>query len=221
VLADEINRATPKTQSALLEAMQEHTVTSGNTTHQLDLPFLVMATQNPIEMEGTYPLPEAQLDRFLMKILVTYPSRSDLMRIVERTIQREDVQVDPVLDRDTIFEVRHICKQVLVAPHVREHAIELVMATQPDQPEAHEMAKKYVRYGSSPRGAQALVECGRVLAVMHGRFHLSTDDIQAVAPAVLRHRIILNFDAHADGHTPETVLAQIISAAGKLARSVK
>jgi MoxR-like ATPase len=210
VLADEINRATPKTQSALLEAMQERTVTSGNSTHELPLPFLVMATQNPIEMEGTYPLPEAQLDRFLMKILVTYPSREDLTRIVERTIQREEAHVDPVLDGDTILEVRRVCKQVLVAPHVREYAIQLVMATQPEDPEAHEMAKRYIRYGSSPRGAQALVECGRVLAVMRGRVHLSIDDVEAIAPSVLRHRIILNFDAHADGHTPETVLGNII-----------
>jgi len=210
VLADEINRATPRTQSALLEAMQERTVTSGNTTHSLEAPFLVMATQNPIEMEGTYPLPEAQLDRFLMKILVCYPTHAELARIIERTIQREEVHLSAVLDRDTIFEVRNVCRQVLVAPHVSEYAIRLVMATQPDQREAHEVARKYIRYGSSPRGAQALVECGRVLALMRGRFHLSTDDITTIAPAVLRHRIILNFDAHADGQTPETVLAEIL-----------
>jgi MoxR-like ATPase len=210
VLADEINRATPKTQSALLEAMQERTVTSGTVTHELDRPFLVMATQNPIEMEGTYPLPEAQLDRFLMKILVTYPSREELNRIVDRTIQREEQVLEPVLDRDAILEVRSVCRQVLVAPHVQEYAIQLVLATQPEQKEAHELAKKYVRYGSSPRGAQALVECGRVLALMRGRFHLSTDDVRHVAHAVLRHRIILNFDAHADGHTPETILDVIV-----------
>jgi MoxR-like ATPase len=210
VLADEINRATPKTQSALLEAMQERTVTSGTTTHELERPFLVMATQNPIEMEGTYPLPEAQLDRFLMKILVTYPSREELNRIVERTIQREEQVPVPVLDRDAILEVRSVCREVLVAPHVQEYAIHLVMATQPEQKEAHELSRKYVRYGSSPRGAQALVECGRVLALMRGRFHLSTEDVQHVAPAVLRHRIILNFDAHADGQTPETILTAII-----------
>jgi MoxR-like ATPase len=210
VLADEINRATPKTQSALLEAMQERTVTSGTTTHELDLPFLVMATQNPIEMEGTYPLPEAQLDRFLMKILVTYPTHDELNRIVERTIQQEDVHVGAVLDRDAILEVRSVCREVLVAPHVQEYAIQLVMATQPEQKEAHELSRKYIRYGSSPRGAQALVECGRVLALMRGRFHLSVEDVQHVAPSVLRHRIILNFDAHADGQTPETILQAII-----------
>src|SRR6267154_1952741 len=193
VLADEINRATPKTQSALLEAMQEHTVTSGTTTHDLEAPFLVMATQNPIEMEGTYPLPEAQLDRFLMKILVGYPSRDELNRIVDRTIQKQEEHVRPVLDRDEILEVRSVCREVLVAPHVQELAIQLVMATQPEQAEAHELAKKYIRYGSSPRGAQALVECGRVRALMRGRYHLSIEDIDAVASAVLRHRIILNF----------------------------
>src|SRR2546430_3367707 len=155
VLADEINRATPKTQSALLEAMQERTVTSGTTTHELEMPFLVMATQNPIEMEGTYPLPEAQLDRFLMKILVAYPNREELNIIVERTIQQEETHVEPVLDRAAIQEVRSVCRQVLVAPHVQEMAIALVMATQPEQREAHELARKYIRYGSSPRGAQA------------------------------------------------------------------
>jgi len=210
VLADEINRATPKTQSALLEAMQERTVTSGTTTHELEAPFLVMATQNPIEMEGTYPLPEAQLDRFLMKILVTYPTREELGRIVERTIARDEEAPVPVMNRDEIHQVRQVCRQVLVAPHVQEYAIQLVMATQSDHKEAHAMAKKYIRYGSSPRGAQALVECGRVHALMRGRFHLAVEDILHVAAAVLRHRIILNFDAHADGQTPETILQAIL-----------
>ncbi len=210
VLADEINRATPKTQSALLEAMQERTVTSGTTTHELDAPFLVMATQNPIEMEGTYPLPEAQLDRFLMKILVMYPSRQDLNRIVERTVHRDDTSVYQVVDREAIMQLRAACRDVLVAEHVQDFAIDLVMSTQPGTPHAHELATKYIRYGSSPRGAQALVECGRVVALMHGRLNLSTDDIREIAPSVLRHRIILNFDAHADGQTPETILSQII-----------
>jgi MoxR-like ATPase len=215
VLADEINRATPKTQSALLEAMQEHTVTIGTSTHHLEAPFLVMATQNPIEMEGTYPLPEAQLDRFLMKILVKYPSRDDLGTIVERTIQKDEISVEPVLDHMEILGLRDVCHQVLVAPHVREHAINMVMATQPEGPLSHEMSRKYVRYGSSPRGAQALVECGRVLALMNGRLHLSVEDIDVVAPAVLRHRIILNFDAHAEGQNPETILTQIIPSVSK------
>ncbi len=211
VLADEINRATPKTQSALLEAMQERTVTSGTTTHHLEAPFLVMATQNPIEMEGTYPLPEAQLDRFLMKILVNYPSRAELNRIVDLTVQREDQSVSPMMDRDTIIQLRAVCKDVLIAPHVQEYAIDLIMATQPGTPYAHEIANKYIRYGSSPRGAQALIECGRVLALMRGRLNLSIDDLRFLAPSILRHRIILNFDAHADGETPETVLNKIIS----------
>jgi len=210
VLADEINRATPKTQSALLEAMQEHTVTSGTQTMELEPPFLVMATQNPIEMEGTYPLPEAQLDRFLMKILVRYPSRADLGTIVERTIEKDEIAIAPVLTREEILGLRAVCHQVLVAPHVQDHAISLVMATQPGAAEAHELANKFIRYGSSPRGAQALVECGRVFALMKGRLHLSVEDIDIIAPAVLRHRIILNFDAHAEGQTPETILSKII-----------
>ncbi|HEX6894879.1 MAG TPA: AAA family ATPase [Bryobacteraceae bacterium] len=210
VLADEINRATPKTQSALLEAMQEQTVTSGTTTHELEAPFLVMATQNPIEMEGTYPLPEAQLDRFLMKILVLYPSRADLNNIVERTIHRADTSLHQVIDREAILQLREACREVLVAEHVQDFAIDLVMATQPGTSQAHNLANKYIRYGSSPRGAQALVECGRVLALMRGRLNLSIDDIREIAPAILRHRVILNFDAHADGQTPETILSEII-----------
>ncbi len=210
VLADEINRATPKTQSALLEAMQERTVTSGTVTHELEAPFLVMATQNPIEMEGTYPLPEAQLDRFLMKILVQYPTRADLSLIVERTIQREETELSAQVDRDGILKLRKLCRDVLVAPHVKHFAVDLVLATQPGGATTHPLAEKYIRYGSSPRGAQALVECGRVLALMQGRMNLSTDDVMAVAASVLRHRVILNFDAHADGQTPETVLTKII-----------
>ena len=210
VLADEINRATPKTQSALLEAMQERTVTSGNTTHDLESPFLVMATQNPIEMEGTYPLPEAQLDRFLMKILVNYPSREELSRIVDLTVSKSEAEVDQILTRDEILDLRKVCRQVLIAPHVQDYAVDMVMATQPGTKFAHSLTNKYIRYGSSPRGAQAMMECGRVLALMNGRLNLSSEDIKAMAPAVLRHRIILNFDAHADGQTPETVLNEII-----------
>ena len=214
VLADEINRATPKTQSALLEAMQEHTVTSGNSSYALEPPFLVMATQNPIEMEGTYPLPEAQLDRFLMKVLVSYPSRQDLNRIVEVTTKQDDPELRQVMDRQEIAELKALCKHIVVAPHVQNYAIDLVMATQPGTESAPEATNRYVRYGSSPRGAQGLVECGRVLALMRGRPHLSIDDLVAVAPAVLRHRIILNFDAHADGETVETLLANVVREAG-------
>jgi MoxR-like ATPase len=211
VLADEINRATPKTQSALLEAMQERTVTSGTSTYSLDTPFLVMATQNPIEMEGTYPLPEAQLDRFLMKILVSYPSREDLSRIVDVTTKQDEIEVKQVMDREQIADLKAVCKHVIVAPHVQDYAIEIVMATQPGSTSAPAITNRYIRYGSSPRGAQALVECGRVLALMRGRLHLSLDDVRVVAPSVLRHRIILNFDAHADGENAETILDRILS----------
>ncbi len=215
VLADEINRATPKTQSALLEAMQERTVTSGTNTYTLERPFLVMATQNPIEMEGTYPLPEAQLDRFLMKILVNFPSRADLSRIVDLTTKGDEADLRRVLSREEIADLKAVSRQVIVAPHVQDYAIELIMATQPGVSGVPQVTNKYIRYGSSPRGAQALIECGRVLALIRGRLHLSLDDVTAVAPAVLRHRIILNFDAHADGYTTETILSKILEVAAE------
>ena len=210
VLADEINRATPRTQSALLEAMQEKTVTSGTVTHALEEPFLVMATQNPLEMEGTYPLPEAQLDRFLLKILVEYPDRDELTVIVERTEVPVKPTIDAVLDRSQILELRSMASEILVAPHVRDYAISLVLATQPNPGAAHALARKYVRYGSSPRGAQALILCGRVRALMEGRLHVSTNDIRELALPALRHRIILNFDAHADGRTEDDILLEIL-----------
>jgi MoxR-like ATPase len=211
VLADEINRATPKTQSALLEAMQERTVTSGTVSHELEEPFLVMATQNPLEMEGTYPLPEAQLDRFLMKILVGYPTRAELDVIVERTMAATQPQIDRVVDRDQILGIRRAARDVLVAPHVRDFATHSVLATQPEQAEAHPLATKYIRYGSSPRGAQALVQAGRVRALMRGRWNVSIDDLRALALPCMRHRIILNFDAHAEGKTTDILLAEILS----------
>ena len=187
--------------------------------HELERPFLVLATQNPIEMEGTYPLPEAQLDRFLMKIVVEYPSRADLSLIVERTIQREEIPLDTIMDRAEILELRRVCRQILVASHVQEHAIDLVMATQPGSSQAHPLARKYIRYGSSPRGAQAMVECGRPLALLRGRLNVSTDDIRELALAVMRHRIILNFDAHADGKTPDSILKEIIASVPAVARA--
>ena len=210
VLADEINRATPRTQSALLEAMQEKTVTSGTTTHSLDEPFLVMATQNPLEMEGTYPLPEAQLDRFLLKLLVEYPEREDLTAIVDRTADTTPLKVEAILDREQILDLRRAASQTLVAPHVRDYAISLVLATQPKPGKDHALARKYVRYGSSPRGAQALVLCGRVRALMQGRLHVSTEDVRELALPALRHRIILNFDAHADGRTEDDILFEML-----------
>ena len=193
-------------------------MTIGTTTHPLEAPFLVMATQNPIEMEGTYPLPEAQLDRFLMKILVQVPfaQRPEHYRRAHHSKgRRSSSKTFSIATRFSVcatfatpFWSRRTC---------RSYAIDLVMATQPGTDQAHEMARKFIRYGSSPRGAQALVECGRVLALMKGRLHLSTEDIQAVAPAVLRHRIIFNFDAHAEGQTPETILSSIIPSVGAAA----
>lgn len=210
LLADEINRATPRTQSALLEAMQEKTVTSGTSTHPLEEPFLVMATQNPLEMEGTYPLPEAQLDRFLVKILVEYPERDELTAIVERTAVPVQPEVNAVLDRRQILELRAMASKLLVAPHVRDYAISLVLATQPKPGPRNALARKYVRYGSSPRGAQALVFCGRVRALMQGRLQVSIDDVRALALPALRHRVILNFDAHADNCTEDDLLLEIL-----------
>jgi MoxR-like ATPase len=211
VLADEINRATPRTQSALLEAMQEKTITTGNTTYTLEEPFLVMATQNPLEMEGTYPLPEAQLDRFLMKLHVTYPSKAEMETIVERTMAADSPQVHQVVNREQILDIRRGAHDVLVAPHVRDFAIRLILATQPQQAEAHELAKKYIRYGSSPRGAQSLIQAGRVQALMRGRVNVSVNDVRELALPALRHRIILNFDAHAEGKTADAVVEEILS----------
>ncbi len=210
VLADEINRATPRTQSALLEAMQERTVTTGTVTYPLEDPFLVMATQNPLEMEGTYPLPEAQLDRFLLKLLVGYPTKEEMEEIVERTMAAEQPQVHQVVDREQILDVRRGAHDVLVAPHVRDFAIRLVLATQPEQADSHAMAKKYIRYGSSPRGAQSLIQGGRVRALVRGRLNVSLDDVRALALPALRHRIILNFDAHAEGKTTDEVVSEIL-----------
>ena len=210
VLADEINRATPRTQSALLEAMQERTVTTGTTTHQLEDPFLVMATQNPLEMEGTYPLPEAQLDRFLLKLVVRYPSKQEMEEIVDRTMAPQSPVVHQVMDREQVLDARRGAHEVLIAPHVRDFAIRLILATQPEREEAHASARKYIRYGSSPRGAQALMQAGRVRSLMRGRLNVSLADLRELALPALRHRIILNFDAHAEGKTADKVLRGII-----------
>ena len=210
VLADEINRATPRTQSALLEAMQERTVTTGTTTHQLEDPFLVMATQNPLEMEGTYPLPEAQLDRFLLKLIVRYPTKQEMEEIVDRTLAAQSPVVHQVMDRDQVLDARRGAHDVLIAPHVRDFAIRLILATQPERPDAHISAKKYIRYGSSPRGAQALMQAGRVRSLMRGRLNVSLGDLRELALPALRHRIILNFDAHAEGKKADQVLSGIL-----------
>ena len=210
VLADEINRATPRTQSALLEAMQERTVTTGTTTHQLEDPFLVMATQNPLEMEGTYPLPEAQLDRFLLKLVVRYPTKQEMEEIVDRTMAPQSPVVHQVMDREQVLDARRGAHEVLIAPHVRDFAIRLILSTQPEREDAHASAKKYIRYGSSPRGAQALMQAGRVRSLMRGRLNVSLADLRELALPALRHRIILNFDAHAEGKTADQVLNGII-----------
>ena len=210
LLADEINRATPRTQSALLEAMQEHQVTVGRSTHVLQEPFFVMATQNPIEMEGTYPLPEAQLDRFFFKLRVPFPRSDELKEIVDRTTREELPAAEAVLRRDEILRLRRLVRLVPVAPHVRDYAVQLVLATHPELQNA--VARKYVRYGSSPRGAQALVLGAKVRALLDGRFNASIDDIRALILPALRHRVLLNFEAHADNRTPDDVLDEISSA---------
>jgi MoxR-like ATPase len=208
LLADEINRATPKTQSALLEAMQEKQVTVAHTSHLLEEPFFVMATQNPLEMEGTYPLPEAQLDRFLFKLRVPYPGREDLHDILDRTTQGTPAIVSPVVNGTQILEMRKVVRTVPVAPHVQEHVVKLTMATHPENRE-NLLASKYIRYGSSPRGAQTLILGGKVRALLDGRYNVSMEDIRALMLPALRHRIILNFEAQADGRTPDDLLEEI------------
>jgi len=214
LLADEINRATPKTQSALLEAMQEKQVTVAHTSHQLEEPFFVMATQNPLEMEGTYPLPEAQLDRFLFKLRVPFPGREDLHDILDRTTQGTAKVVISVVNGPQIMEMRQVVRAVPVAPHVQEYVVKLVLATHPEGRE-NLLASKYVRYGSSPRGAQTLILGGKVRALLDGRFNVSMEDIRALLLPALRHRIILNFEAQADGRTTDDLLDEI---AGKISQ---
>jgi MoxR-like ATPase len=210
VLADEINRATPKTQSSLLEAMQEHQVTVARQRYPLDPPFFVLATQNPLEMEGTYPLPEAQLDRFLFKVLVPFPSEEDLVRIVERTTGADAPLAEKVCTAAEIVEMQRLARAVPIAPHVTAYAVSVLAATHPDQPRAPEIVRDYVRYGGSPRGAQALVTAGKIGALLDGRFNVSIDDIRGVALPALRHRIILNFEGEAEGITTEAVVRAIL-----------
>ena len=210
VLADEINRATPKTQSAMLEAMQERSVTVGGHRHTLDEPFLVMATQNPIEQEGTYPLPEAQLDRFFLKLLVPSPSRAELTEIVHRTTGSVEAELAPVADREAVLRMRQVVREVAVADPVLQYALSYVLGTQPDSPEAAPVAQRYLRYGSSPRGAQALITAGKIVALRAERFNVAKEDIKRVAKATLRHRIGLNFEAEADGITPDAVIEQLV-----------
>jgi MoxR-like ATPase len=212
VLADEINRTTPKTQSALLEAMQEGAVTVAGTAHKLPDPFMVLATQNPIEMEGTYPLPEAQLDRFILKVLVPYPDAADLAKVLDRTTGREAPQVPKVLSAADIQQFRALAREVVIAPVVRDLAVNLVLATHPTNPKAPEEVRRFVRYGSSPRGAQALIACGKVRALRLGRAHADVSDIRALVPATLRHRLILNFEGEAEGLTTDRILESVSAA---------
>ena len=210
VLADEINRATPKTQSALLEAMQEHSVTAGGEIRKLVEPFFVMATQNPIDQEGTYPLPEAQLDRFFFKILVGYPSAQELTEVLTRTTAGTAAQVEKVLAREALLELMKLVREVPVASHVKDYAVRLVLATHPKTETAAPISSQYLRFGSSPRGGQALMLAGKVRALTQGRFNVSFDDIEAVAAPALRHRLILNFEAEAEGITTDHIVAQVL-----------
>ncbi len=210
VLADEINRATPKTQSALLEAMQEHQVTAGGELRKLVEPFFVMATQNPIDQEGTYPLPEAQLDRFFFKIIVGYPNAEELSEVLTRTTAGLRAQVGKVLEREALMELMKLVREVPVASHVKDYAVRLVLATHPKTETAAPIASQYLRFGSSPRGGQTLMLAGKVRALIQGRFNVSFDDIEAVAPSAFRHRLILNFEAEAEGITTDHVITQIL-----------
>ena len=210
LLADEINRATPKTQSALLEAMQEHSVTVGGTTHILDEPFFVLATQNPLEMEGTYPLPEAQLDRFFCKLLVKYPSAQEIETILDRTTESQNNAASAVLNGQRVLEMSAIARTIPISDEVRRYGIALVLATHPDHELVAEPTKKFVRFGASPRGIQALILGAKIRAILDERFHVAREDLKAMAKPVLRHRLILNFEGQAEGVSTDDVIDQIL-----------
>jgi MoxR-like ATPase len=210
VLADEVNRATPKTQSALLEGMQEHSVTVGGASRHLPSPFFVLATQNPIEMEGTYPLPEAQLDRFMFKLRVRYPAIEELNAIVDRTTQAHPPAVERVMDAPAVLRFQELVREVPIASHVRDFATRIVMATHPQWEHAPEPTRSYVRYGASPRGAQALVLGAKVRALTEGRYNVSIDDLCALAAPALRHRIILNFAGESEAIDPDALVAELV-----------
>ena len=211
VLADEINRATPKTQSALLEAMQEGSVTVGGVVRQLDKPFFVLATQNPLEMEGTYPLPEAQLDRFLLKLMVRYSSREELSTIIDRTTMAKQPVASKVMDGEAVLKYQQLVRDVVVAPHVQDFAVRIVLATHPEGEYAVDITNKYVRYGASPRGAQTLILAGKVSALLDERYNVSFEDIKKAVLPGLRHRMILNFEGEAEGITSDEVLLEILN----------
>jgi len=210
VLADEINRATPKTQSALLEAMQEHSVTVGGVIHTLKEPFFVMATQNPIEQEGTYPLPEAQLDRFMFKLVVGYSTREELTVILDRTTRGERPKAERVIDGETLVRLQALVRDVIVAPHVQDYGIRLALATHPSGPFAPAVTNQYIRWGSSPRGAQTLVLAAKVRALLDGRFNVSFEDLRRVYLPSLRHRVLLNFEAQAEGVASDEILLKVL-----------
>jgi MoxR-like ATPase len=210
VLADEINRATPKTQSALLEAMQEQTVTVGGTSYALDPPFIVLATQNPIEMEGTYPLPEAQLDRFFFKLTLGYPTAEEISAIIDRTTAGAQAPLAKILDGEGIGRLKGLVRQVPLAAHVRDYAIRLALATRPGTSASTDLVTKYVRYGASPRGPQALVLAAKANALFDGRLNAGFDDVKAAARQALRHRILFNFEGEAEGMTPEQVIDDVL-----------
>jgi MoxR-like ATPase len=215
ILADEINRATPKTQSAMLEAMQEHSVTSGGQIRKLPEPFMVLATQNPIEQEGTYPLPEAQLDRFFFKLLVPYSNREELRTILDRTTTGEDPKAERVTGAEQIKQAQDLVRHVVIAQHVQDYAIRLVLATHPQGEFAPDVTNRFVRFGSSPRGVQALVLAGKVRAMLDERYHVSFDDIEASVMPALRHRILLNFEGQAEGITTDEVLDKVLESTEK------
>jgi MoxR-like ATPase len=212
ILADEINRATPKTQSALLEAMAEQSVSVAKTTHKLSDPFFVLATQNPIEMEGTYPLPEAQLDRFAFKISIESPALQDLLTILDRTTGVQTPTPDRVVNAAQIVTMKHLVRAVPVATHVKDYIGRLVLGTHPDTPSAPEITKKYIRFGASPRGAQAIILAAKVLALRDGRYNVSFADVRSVLLPCLRHRIILNFEGQAEGLSTDAVVKRVIDA---------
>jgi MoxR-like ATPase len=215
VLADEINRATPKTQSALLEAMQEKSVTVANRTYQLKAPFFVLATQNPLEMEGTYPLPEAQLDRFLFKLLVQFPTARELGEILARTTTTELPRVGKVADGGQVARMGLLARDVPIASHVQEYVVRLVLATHPDSATAPAAVRKYVRYGASPRGAQAIVLAAKIRALLEGRLNVAFEDVRALAAPALRHRLVLNFEGEAEGLTTDEIVAEILDKTGE------
>jgi MoxR-like ATPase len=211
VLADEINRATPKTQSAMLEAMQEHSVTVGGKMYTLQEPFFVLATQNPIEMDGTYPLPEAQLDRFLFKLIVPSPTMKELSTIIERTTGTAAPPISKVLDGPQILAMRQIAREVPIATHVREYAVRLILATHPRSEVAPDLVNRFVRFGASPRGAQSLVLAAKIRALLDGRYNVAYEDIASVAPAALRHRLLLNFEGEAEGIGTDTIIREVLT----------